>query len=167
MKKLFFALLISAPVFAAEVVVMDIPARDLRGADRIESKFVVNEAAGTVDATMTASETVVTCMGPIGYPGGYYPGPYGRGPWGGPYGGGYYHRSCMTSEREIMTQTEEVAGMTVVDKVVSLNGINCGKMGISRILKIPTLYLNGNCKLVDKIVRVDGEPRLQVKVITK
>ena len=162
MKKFFFALMISAPVFAAEVVVMDIPARDLRGADSIDSRFIVNEAAGTVDAKLSASETIVTCMGgPIGYPGPYYPypGPYGRG--------GYYRRNCMTSVRELLTQTEEIAGMTVTDKVVSYNGTVCGKMGLSRVLKVPTFFMNGNCKLVEKFVRIDGEKRLQVKLITK
>lgn len=165
MKKFFFALLVSAPVFAAEVVVIDIPAVDLRGADRIESRFIVNEAAGTVDAKMTATETVVTCMGPIGYPGPYYPHP---GPWDrGGYGGGYYRQNCMTSVRELFTQTEEIAGMTVADKVVSFNGLNCGKMGVSRVLKVPTFFMNGNCKLVDQTVRINGERRLQVKLITK
>lgn len=164
MKKFFFALLISAPVFAAEVVIMDIPAVDLRGADSIESRFIVNEAAGTVDAKVTATETVVTCMGgPIGYPGPYYPYP---GHWG-PGPGGYYRRNCMTSTRELLTQTEEIAGMTVADKVVSYNGITCGKMGVSRVLKVPTFFMNGNCKLVDQMVRIDGERRLQVKLVTK
>lgn len=161
MKKFFFALLISAPVFAAEVVVMDIPARDLRGADSIDTRFIVNEAAGTVDVKLTASETITTCMGPVGYPGPYYPHPGG---WGR---GGYYRHNCMTSVRELLTQTEEIEGMTVADKVVSYNGVVCGKMGLSRVLKVPTFFLNGNCKLVEKTVRVEGERRLQVKLITK
>ncbi len=160
MKKFFFALLISAPVFAAEVVVMDIPARDLRGADRIETRFDVNEAAGTVDAKMRATELRTICMGPVGYPGPYYPYPGG-------YRGGYYRRNCMTSERELMTATEEIAGMTVVYKIVSINGTVCGKMGLSRVLKVPTFFMNGKCKLVNKMTRVNGEKRLLVKLITK
>ncbi len=162
MKMFFFALIVSAPLFAAEVVVMDIPARDLRGADSISTKFVVNEAAGTVDAKLVASETITTCIGgPIGYPGPYYPypGPYGRG--------GYYRQNCMTSVRELLTQSEEIAGMTVADKVVSFNGVNCGKMGLSRVLKVPTFFMSGKCKLVQKSLRVDGERRVQVKLITK
>lgn len=165
MKKLFFALLISAPVFAAEVVVMDIPARDVRGADRVESRFIVNEEMGTVSARMNATRTVTQCMGPVGGyygPGGYYQGGYYRpGPYGQPY------RNCMTYVRDILTLTEEVPGMVVEDKVVSLDGVVCGKMGVSRILKVPTLYLNGNCKLKEKMVRVNGERRLIVKVVTK
>lgn len=159
MKKLFFALLVSAPVFAAEVVVMEIPARDLRGADRVESRFVVNEAAGTVDAKVVASQTIVTCMGPVGYP---YPGPHYPYP-----NGGYYRRNCMQSVRELLTQSEEIAGMTVVDKVVSINGTVCGKMGLSRVFKVPTFFTNGKCKLVEKMTRVEGERVLQVKLITK
>lgn len=163
MKKLFFALLISAQAFAAEVVVMDIPAVDLRGADSVETRFVVNEAAGTVDARMDASQTFVQCFGG-GMGGGYYPYPggYNRP---GPYGRPYNH--CVTSVRNVLTMTEEVPGMIVQDKVVSLNGVVCGKMGVSRVLKVPTFFLNGSCKLSDKIVRVNGERRLIVKVTTK
>ncbi len=173
MKKLFFAMLISAQALAAEVIVMDIPARDLRGADHVDSKFVVNEELGTVSARMDATQTITQCMGG-GMGGGYYgPGDY-YGP-GGYNGGGYYrpgpygqpYRNCMTTVRNIMTMTEEVPGMVVEDKVVSLDGVVCGKMGISRILKVPTLYLNGSCKLSEKIVRVNGEKRLIVKVTTK
>lgn len=162
MKKLIFAMLISvSSAFAAEVVVMDIPARDLRGATEVDSKFVVNEELGTVSARMDALQTITQCMG-----GGYYGGGYGRGGYYGPYYGPGY-RNCFTTTRTIMTMTEEVPGMTVVDKVVSLDGVVCGKMGISRILKLPTLYLNGKCKLSEKIVRVNGEKRLIVKVTTK
>ncbi len=167
MKKLFFALLISVPAFAAEVVVMDIPAVDLRGADSVETRFIVNEAAGTVDARMDASQTFTECFGG-GMGGGYYPYPggYNRGGYyPGPYGQQY--RNCVTSVRNIMTMTEEVPGMTVTDKVVSLNGVNCGKMGVSRVLKVPTFFMNGSCKLVEKMERVNGEKRLIVKVVTK
>jgi hypothetical protein len=165
MKKFFFALIISAPAFAAEVVVMDIPARDLLGATRIETRFDVNEAAGTVDAKMRATETFTSCIGgPIGYPGPYYP--YPDGHYGGNYDG-YYRNTCMSSERELMTVTEEIAGMTVVDKVVSINGTVCGKMGLSRVFKIPTFFMNGKCKLAHNMTRVNGEKRLLVKLLTK
>lgn len=162
MKKLFFAMLISTSALAAEVVVMDIPARDLRGANVVETRFVVNEDMGTVSVRMDAGRTEVQCMGGYYGPGGYYRGGYYRP---GPYGHPANH--CMTYTRDIMTVTEEVPGMTVEDKVVSLDGVVCGKMGISRVLKVPTLYLNGSCKLVEKMVRVNGEKRLMVKVVTK
>lgn len=166
MKKFIFALMISAPVFAAEVVVMDIPARDLRGATRIETRFDVNEAAGTVDAKLRATEIYTTCVGgPIGYPGPHYPFPGGYN--GGGYYGGYYRNNCFSSERELLTATEEIAGMTVVDKVVSFNGTVCGKMGLSRVLKVPTFFMNGKCKLVHKMTRVNGERKLLVKLVTK
>ncbi len=165
MKKFFFALLISAPVFAAEIVVMDIPASDLRDANQINSRFIVNEAAGTVDAKLTASRNVVSCTwGPIGYPR-PYPGPY---PYPGQWGpGGYNQRECTTYVEEVLTQTEEIPGMTVADKIVSIDGTVCGKMGLSRVLKVPTFFMNGNCKLVNKTTRVNGEKRLQVKLLTK
>ncbi len=165
MKNFFFALMISAPVFAAEVLVMDVPARDLLGATSIETRFDVNEAAGTVDAKLRATELFTTCIGgPIGYPGPYYP--YPGGNYGGNYGG-YYRNDCITSERELLTVTEEIPGMTVVDKIVSINGTACGKMGLSRVFKVPTFFMNGKCKLVNKMTRVNGEKRLLVKLVTK
>jgi hypothetical protein len=161
MKTLLFALLISAQAFAGEVVVMDIAAVDLRGADRVDTRFNVNEAAGTVSADMTATRQIVQCMGGGYYGGGYYGGGYG------PFGGPYYHRNCTAFDQVVLTQSEEIPGMTVADKIVSIDGINCGKMGLSRILKVPTFFMSGNCKLVEKMVRVNGERRLQVKLITK
>lgn len=155
MKKFVFAVLMSTQAFAGELVVMSMPAEDVRSADRIDSKFVVNEEMSTVSAELRASRTYVQCTGPIG---GYY-GPHGR------YG--HPRRHCMTYERTILSITEEIPGMTVVDKVVSIDGIVCGKMGLSRILKVPTFYLNGSCKLSEKFVRENGERKLQVKLITK
>lgn len=155
MKKFMFAVLISTQALAGELVVMSVPGEDVRTADRIDSKFVVNEEMGTVSAELRASRTYVQCTGPIG---GHY-GPHGRF--------GHPRRHCMTYERTILSMTEEIPGMTVVDKVVSIDGIACGKMGLSRILKVPTFYLNGSCKLSEKFVRENGERMLQVKLITK
>lgn len=156
MKKLILAMLISAPVLAGELVIMDISAEDLRSADRIDSRFVINEEMGTVSAELRASRTFIQCTGPIG--GGYH-GRHGRV--------GHPRRHCMTYERTILSMTEEIPGMSVVDKVVSIDGTVCGKMGLSRLFKVPTFYLNGNCKLSEKFSRENGERKLQVKLITK
>lgn len=156
MKKFLFAILISTQAFAGEVLVMDVPAEDVRSSDRIDSKFVVNEELGTVSAELRASRAFVQCTGPVG--GGYY-GPHGRV--------GYPRNQCMTYERTILKIAEEIPSMTVIDKVVSIDGIVCGKMGLSRIFKVPTFYLNGSCKLSENFVRQNGERRLQVKLITK
>ena len=43
----------------------------------------------------------------------------------------------------------------------------CGTMGVSRVFKVPTLYLNGNCKLNGKIVRTNTETKLVVTLTTK
>lgn len=156
MKKLILTMLISTRAFAGELVVMDIPAEDVRSADRIDSRFVVNEELGTVSAQLNASRTFVQCSGPIG--GGWHH---------GPRGGHFPQRRCMTYERTILSTSEEIPGMMVADKVVSIDGITCGKMGLSRLFKVPTFYLNGNCKLTEKFVRENGERKLQVKLITK
>lgn len=156
MKKFLLAIFMSTGAFAGELLVMDIPAQDVRSADRIDSRFVVNEEMGTVSAQLRASRTYVQCTGPIG--GGHY-GPHGR------YG--HPRRHCMTYERIILSMTEEIPGMTVVDKIVSIDGTVCGKMGLSRIFKVPTFFLSGSCKLSEKFVRENGERKLQVKLITK
>lgn len=43
----------------------------------------------------------------------------------------------------------------------------CGTMGVSRILKVPTLYLSGNCKLESSIVKDGFNRKLVIKLKTK
>ncbi|MFP5385604.1 MAG: hypothetical protein ACLGHN_05955 [Bacteriovoracia bacterium] len=45
--------------------------------------------------------------------------------------------------------------------------VNCGTMGVSRVFKIPTLYLSGNCKLSGNIMRDGVEKKLIVTMKTK
>ena len=46
-----------------------------------------------------------------------------------------------------------------------VNGeVNCGKLGLSRVLRRPTLYLSGTCELKSYITNRD---RLSVELIIK
>ena len=57
--------------------------------------------------------------------------------------------------RVIYSDTIEIDNLKLVDKeMIYSDGqreINCGKLGISRVLRKPTLYLTGNCKLVESL----------------
>lgn len=43
----------------------------------------------------------------------------------------------------------------VLELNVDGNVVNCGTMGVTRVFKVPTLYLSGNCEVVAKRVKGD------------
>lgn len=57
----------------------------------------------------------------------------------------------IPTTRVIFSTRVEVPNLTLVDKNMLYRGINgevnCGKLGTSRVLRRPTLYLSGNCSL--------------------
>ncbi len=59
------------------------------------------------------------------------------------------HRIPTT--RTILRETIEIEGLTITDNLITFSHnhkeINCGKLGRSRVLRRPTIYLTGNCKL--------------------
>lgn len=57
----------------------------------------------------------------------------------------------------ILTKRVEILNLNLVDKTLvynSVNGeVNCGKLGTSRVLRRPTIYLSGKCTLKTYITR--------------
>lgn len=77
-----------------------------------------------------------------------YPGPIRCDRWGC-YGGGYPNDQIIV--RRIMSKRVEIPNLNLVDKELIYNGVdgevNCGKLGRSRVLRRPTIFLSGNCQL--------------------
>ncbi len=68
----------------------------------------------------------------------------------------------------MVSATEIIVGIDVVDKKVTFEDrLDCGKMGVSRIFKVPTFFMTGNCTLEVERVKVNGEKRIVVKLVTK
>lgn len=78
-----------------------------------------------------------------------------------------YHPTYVT----IYENTVKVDNLMLEDDKVIYYGaegaVHCGTMGVSRIFKVPTLYLSGNCKVSGSIMRHGAERKLSVTLKTK
>ncbi len=145
MKFLTLALLIiSASAFASEVIVMDVPAKGTSRMDDISARFLINQAAGTGAAELSVTREHEIC---------HHDAETGR--------------DCTTFSSVVLNEKAPIEGLTVVDKKVAIGNVDCGTMGVSRILKVPTFYMSGDCTLSAERVTVAGEKRILVKLMTK
>lgn len=163
MKKILVAssLLVSAvSAFAAEVVVLDkqIPttARYMTTAD---ARFQVdqNTSEGFVDVTVTEERSMYNP----------YPGPIGCDQWGRCHP----NRMPMPMPVVIFSERVKVEGLMLMGETVMYHGadanVDCGRLGVSRVFRKPTIYLNGNCKLKTEITGNFANQRVVVKLKTK
>ncbi len=78
--------------------------------------------------------------------------------------GCYPAPSPIPRSRTLFYDTIEIENLKMVDKQMIYMGengeINCGHLGTSRVLRRPTLYLSGNCKLNTRL----NNGRLTVKL---
>lgn len=145
MKKFFaFTLFVVSSAFAAEVTVLDVPAGRSHAYDNHDVRFIIDQEAGTASAHLSVSREHETCRP-----------------------SGDYGMDCTTWYTNLLSKKAPIDGMKVVDKQVTFEDrIDCGKMGVSRIFKVPTFYMTGQCRLDVERVKVDGEKRIIVKLIT-
>lgn len=146
MKALFFPLLlVCSNLFAGEIIVLDVPAGKTHANDSHLVKFLVNQTDGSVSAALSISREHETCR-------------HDR------EGG----RDCTSWSTTLVSINSEIEGMKLADKLVTFEDrVDCGKMGTSRIFKVPTFFLSGNCTLDYDRVNVSGEKRILVKLMTK
>lgn len=166
MKKFVFAILVlcSAIANAAVVPVLEAELPALRGQAFADARFHMDTQTteGFVKVSVVEEEVI--------YHHGRYDfchwdrGPYGPGPWGPRY------RRCYppmptTIRTNVLKDTVKVEGLTLAGKKIVYQGengeVDCGTLGVSRVLRVPTLYLNGNCTLE---ARLSG-PRHRSKVV--
>lgn len=71
----------------------------------------------------------------------------------------------------IYEETVKIEGLTLNDKDIMFDGaegsVNCGKMGVTRITRKPTIYLSGNCRLDSRLTGDFRGTHLKVDFITK
>lgn len=165
MKKLLLASLIlgTSLVHAATITVLETMVVGARSNDNVDTRFQLDTTTGqgSVKVTVTTEE-YDTWNG----------GGWNGGGWGGcsPYGG-CIPRPIPTPIpriRTLFTDTVEVAGLSLMgDRVVyaaETGDIECGTFGYSNVLRIPTIYLNGNCTTRGTL---DRRGNLKVTMITK
>jgi hypothetical protein len=138
-----------------------------RGQVAVDTKFHIDtnmkEAFAKINVDEAVTVYVRSCNG-----GGYY-GPGRNGP-GYPYPG-YCQTIPQTQYRSILSDKVKIEGMTMNGNDViyqSAEGdVVCGKMGTSRVFRIPTFFLSGKCDLVGTIVKENGVDKLTVRFTTK
>lgn len=162
MKKFILAALalVSISAFAGEVLVLDQQVMNIgNGRTYVDARFQVdqNTTEGFVDVTVTEER----------YIGGQYPGPIGCDQWGRCYP----QRMPTPMPVTVFSQRVKVEGLMLMGESVMYHGaegnVDCGRLGVSRIFRKPTIYLNGNCKLVGNVTGNWNNTRVVVKLKTK
>ncbi len=154
MKK-FIALLVfsMASAFAAEVQIMDAALPMITGSSSVDARFQVDKTTGEGSVVVSVSEMRWTDMGS-------YCDQWGRC---------YPNRVNMPVM--IFKDSVKVEGLALHGDQVIYAGaegdVNCGRLGQSTVLRRPTIYLTGKCKLSSKVTGNWNSARVNVKMITK
>lgn len=134
----FFVL--STSVFAAEMTILDVQAPEVSSVDSLAMKFRMDKTTGDGFADISVSREI--------------PAPWTGGGWTSctPYGGCIPQPMPRIPEvRVLFHESVAIEGLALHgNRVVyaAANGdIECGTIRNSSVLRIPTLYLNGNCRL--------------------
>jgi hypothetical protein len=181
MKKFLLAMMLFSTVAAqaSEVItVLEAGLPYLRtGRTEVDTRFQMDTATkeGFVKVTVSELETIyqppMGChYGPYDYP---YPYPYPGRHYPYPHGGGY--RNCYpmptTVARTIFEDTVKVDNLMLVDNKVIYLGVNgeveCGTLGRSRVLRMPTIFLTGKCELTGRVMRTRTDSSINVTLRTK
>ena len=140
---------VSSAVMAESFTILDTRISTGYGINTASSKFYMDPRTGEGFAKISVLERSYYNDYPGGYPGGY-PGNIcnGYNCYPGSYPTPIY--------RTIFSTTVELENITLVDKEMIYTDenrvVNCGKLGTSRVLRRPTLYLTGECKLTEKLL---------------
>lgn len=146
MKKLFFAALslAASTAFAEQVVVMERSVPLIyNGYSQVSTRFYMDQKSGQGYVKANVTE---------------------RRHYGGRHGGMTY--------TNLFTDQVSVPGLILMGDQAVYQGaegnVVCGTMGVSRVFKVPTLYLSGNCTLSSVLVRENrNSNKLIVTLTTK
>ncbi len=155
MKKFILALMLvcTGIVNAAEVTVMNENVLGLGSYfSTVDARFIIDQTSGEGFVKVTVTEERPD-----------------RGGWYDQYGRWYPNR--MPIPVVVFQETAKIDGLTLVGDQVIYQGaegdVDCGKMGVSRVFKKPTFYLNGNCKLSGSIKNTRTSSNVVVVLKTK
>ena len=175
----------TAFAFATDVTVLSTNIGATRGYTTVETGFYIDTDMKEAYAEIQVDDQITVRYQDCSYGGTYggnYGGTYGRGgygrggyrpypPMGRPYPGPICRTATRLENNTILTNKVKIAGVTMNGDDVIFQGADgdvvCGTMGRSRVFRVPTFYLSGNCKLVGSISDVNGVKNLTVKFIAK
>lgn len=148
MKKLLLALIIcmTSSAYAEVITVLQERVYGASNYSRVSTKFFMNTTTGEGSAVVTVTDQDRTYPD---YP--RYPGPVRCDRWGNCYPDGDRFPMPVPRTVVLLEKTIPVRNLNLVNKRMIYSGSNgntdCGYLGTSRVLNVPTLYLNGNCSL--------------------
>lgn len=157
MKFLSVALLaLTTTAFAAEMTILDVAAPELSRSDIVSTKFKMDKTTGEGSADITVSREI--------------PAPWTGGGWTSctPYGGCLPPQVPRLPEIRLMfKENVAIEGLSLMgDRIIfasDAGDIDCGSLRNSPVLRVPTIYLSGKCRLSGMV----KAGRLTVKFKTK
>lgn len=146
MKKLLALLVLSTSLaHAAEVTVLEAELMQTSSTDMVDTRFQVDRTTGEGKVTVTVSRQEYNHFPE-------YPGPMGCDMYGRCYPNQWNRMPVIVT---VFDKTVAVEGLALHgDRVIyaaAEGDVDCGKLGVSRVLRKPTIFLTGNCKLNGKI----------------
>lgn len=155
MKKFIALLVLSmASAFAAEVQIMDeaLPIMSSFNSS-VDSRFQVDKTTGEGSVVVTVSEQRWTDMGSM------------CDQWGRCY------PNRVNMPYIVFSKSAKVEGLSLHGDQIIYAGeagdVNCGRLGESSVLRRPTIFLSGKCKLSSKITGNWSTSRVNVMMTTK
>ncbi len=140
--------------FAADIQILDADLPTISSYDaQVDARFQMDTTTGEGSVVVTVSEMRWTNMG------GYYD------QWGR-----YYPRNVRMPVL-VMKDSVKVEGLALHGDQVIYAGaegdVNCGRLGLSTVLRRPTIFLTGNCKLSGRVTGNWNTARVNVMMKTK
>ncbi len=156
MKKFVIALLALGmfSAFAAEITVLDSAIPGLSTYDAmVSSRFQMDRASGAGSVIVTVTENRWQDMG----------GSYDQ--WG------HYYPRRVNMPVVVFNESVKVEGLALqADQVIYAGrdgDVNCGRLGESSVLHLPTIFLTGKCKLSGHVSGSWSNSRVNVILTTK
>ncbi len=154
MKKFVIALAFSmASAFAAEIQIIDASIPGVTGPASVDSRFQMDKTTGEGSVVVTVTEQRWTDMG--GY----------CDQWGRCY------PNRVNMPVVVFKDSVKVEGLSLHGDQVIYAGqdgdVNCGRLGESSVLRRPTIFLSGKCKLSGRVTGSWTSSRLKVIMTTK
>lgn len=148
------AVMLMSSAYAAEITVVEHSIPHIRGRAYVDTSFYMNRTTNEGFVNVTVTDEFLTRN--VGIP--CLP-----------------YEACQSlptsTSIDIFQDSIKVDGLELIDNKImfqSTDGaVECGTLGVSRVLRRPTIYLNGNCQLTAKILRESSGNRVIVKLKTK
>lgn len=140
MKYFTLALLaLSTAAFAADMTILDVEAPLLSRTDSVSTKFKIDKTTGEGSADISVVREI--------------PAPWTGGGWTSctPYGGCIPQPPRIPEMRVMFEQNVVIENLALHgDRIIfasDAGDVDCGSLRMSPVLRIPTIYLSGNCRL--------------------